>query len=382
VDATSLNSIPRALAATRLRSTVRQLHLWLGLSAGLILMLVGISGSALVFADKMVQAEIPSFFSPMAKAEWRPVSEWLADAEKKYPDLKPIKFVFGPGSIPMPTGVPVLFKKTEHAGEERHTLIAVDPIKGVAVQRIDAENTWAGWLVIFHKELLADDVGILLVAVSGIIGIISVVTGIIIWWPRPGRWTMAFRFRRGAKGVALLYDLHAVPAGWIAIPLLMALLTGLYLEKPAWIDPVVNVVSTVRSQPWKGLTSSAPGTCADPTGVDQALSIARVGREAQVLRHLYLPMGSGGTYDIEFRKADASPRSDGDRVFVDANCPKILSIIEAASFSTGENLKSAIWPLHADLMLGPLGKAVLFLAGLSLPALFGTGLIYWLKAKR
>ncbi|HVJ77252.1 MAG TPA: PepSY domain-containing protein, partial [Hyphomicrobium sp.] len=54
---------PRNAAAYALRSITRQIHLWLGLSAGLILALVGLSGAGLVFAEQMVRSETPSFFA-------------------------------------------------------------------------------------------------------------------------------------------------------------------------------------------------------------------------------------------------------------------------------------------------------------------------------
>jgi uncharacterized iron-regulated membrane protein len=41
-----------------------------------------------------------------------------------------------------------------------------------------------------------------------------------------------------------------------------------------------------------------------------------------------------------------------------------------------------MWPLHANLLLGVPGQALLFLAGMLLPALFVTGLLYWLKTRR
>jgi uncharacterized iron-regulated membrane protein len=372
----------RAVVVSTFRFVVRQVHLWLGLSAGVILAVVGLSGALLVFANQMVEREVPSFFAPIGSGEWRPVSEWIGDAEKKYPDLRPLKFVFGPGAIPMPTGVPVLFAQTARDGDERHTLISIDPVKGVALQRIDAEDTWAGLLVIFHKELLADDAGIVIVAIAAIVGILSVITGTYLWWPKRGRWSAAFRFRRGARGVALLYDLHSVPAGWIVIPLMLALVSGLYLEKPRWIDPIVNTVSSVRELPPGDAVSSAPGTCAKATSIDEAVAVAKQGRETQVLRHLYLPMGPQGTYDIELRARDANPRADGDRIYVDANCPRIVHVVSASTFSLGENVKSWMWPLHADLLLGPFGKALLFLAGLALPVLFITGLLYWLRTRR
>jgi uncharacterized iron-regulated membrane protein len=373
---------PKTAIVPVVRSIVRQVHLWLGLSAGLILALVGLSGAGLVFGEQMVRHETPSFFADVGPGEWKPVSTWIADAEKKYPDLAPLKFVFGPGTIPMPTGVPTLFKKTELDGAERHTLISIDPVKGVAMQRINAEDTWAGWLVIFHKELLADELGATIIAICAIVGLISAMTGIYLWWPKSGRWGMAFRFRRGARGVALLYDLHSVPAIWILLPLILALASGLYIQKADWVDPIVRVVSDVRDLPPVTAVSSPPGTCAQQTTVDEAVALAKQGREGQVLRHLYMPMGPNGTYDIELHAPDANPRADSDRIYVDHNCPKIVAVATIDTLTLGETVKSWSWPVHADLLLGWIGKTLLFLAGLSLPLLFTTGLIFWLKTRR
>jgi uncharacterized iron-regulated membrane protein len=50
--------------------------------------------------------------------------------------------------------------------------------------------------------------------------------------------------------------------------------------------------------------------------------------------------------------------------------------------TTGETIRAWMWPLHADLLLGWTGKVILLLAGLSLPALFVTGLLFWLKRRR
>jgi uncharacterized iron-regulated membrane protein len=346
------------------------------------LALVGLSGAGLVFSEQMVRVEAPSFFADVGPGKWTPVSKWIADAEKKYPDLAPLKFVFGPGSIPMPTGVPVLFKKTEVNGEERHTLISIDPVKGIALDRINAEDTWAGWLVIFHKELLAEDLGITIIAICTIIGLVSIITGAYLWWPKAGRWGMAFRFRRGARGAALLYDLHSVPAIWLLLPLALALVTGLYIEKPDRVDPIVRVASNVRDLPPASAVSSPAGTCVKATSLDEAVALAHQGREDEILRHAYMPMGPQGTYDIEFRAANANPRADGDRIYVDRNCPKVLATVEVNTMTLGETVKSWMWPIHADLLLGWVGKTILFLTGLMLPLLFVTGLIFWLKTRR
>jgi len=60
---------PRKTAGYVLRSITRQIHLWLGLSAGLILALVGLSGAGLVFSEQMVRQEAPSFFADVGPGE-------------------------------------------------------------------------------------------------------------------------------------------------------------------------------------------------------------------------------------------------------------------------------------------------------------------------
>ena len=79
---------------------------------------------------------------------------------------------------------------------------------------------------------------------------------------------------------------------------------------------------------------------------------------------------------------DANPRADGDRIYVDRTCPKILAAVTVDTMTAGETVKSWMWPIHADLLLGWLGKTILLLTGLMLPLLFATGLIFWLKTRR
>ena len=298
------------------------------------------------------------------------------------PRSRSAKVCIRTGRNPDADGRPGDLQETEVNGEERHTLISIDPVKGVALQRINAEDTWSGWLVIFHKELLADDLGILIVAIAAIVGLVSVITGVYLWWPKPGRWGLAFRIRRCARGAALLYDLHSVPAIWLLLPLALALASGLYIEKPDWIDPIVRVASNVRELPPTSAVSSPAGACPTQTSLDDAVALAAKGRDGQILRHAYLPMGPNGIYDIELRAPDASARADGDRIYVDRNCPKIVATITANSMTLGEKAKSWMWPIHADLLLGWVGKTFLFLAGLMLPVLFVTGFLFWLKTRR
>jgi uncharacterized iron-regulated membrane protein len=369
-------------ATALIRYVVRQLHLWLGASVGLILALVGLTGGLLVFAEPLVKWQAPQLFHESGAGDWRPVSEWIANAEAKYPDLKPLSFMYGPGTIPMPTGTPLLFTLTKKNGHERHTLVPVDPVTAQTLERVDAEDTVAGVLVILHMELLAHETGILIVAIAGVVGLVSIVSGVYLWWPRQGRWGAAFRFRRGARGAALLYDLHSVPGIWLLIPLALALFSGVYLQKDEWVDPIVGVFSTVREPDFAKIVSSPAGACPAATSVDEAVRLAKQGREDQVLRLLWGPRTPTGVFKVELRKPDANARAEGTTVYVDRNCPRVIEVTPVEGMTAGERLKGSMWPLHADLMLGVVGQVLLFLAGLSVPLLFVTGVWFWLKSRR
>ena len=53
-------------AAARLRRVVFQIHLWLGLLAGLYVLLISITGAALVFRIDLQRALHPDLFTPRA----------------------------------------------------------------------------------------------------------------------------------------------------------------------------------------------------------------------------------------------------------------------------------------------------------------------------
>jgi uncharacterized iron-regulated membrane protein len=365
-----------------LRYLTRQIHLWLGAGFGLLLAVIGLSGALLVFAEPLVKWQAPQLFHHAGPGEWRPISEWQKSAEEKYPELKPLTFMYGPGTIPMPTGTPIFFTITKKEGHERHTLIPIDPVAGKVLDRIDAEDTLAGLLVIFHKELLAHDTGILLVAIAGVIGFVSVASGIYLWWPRRGSLITAMNFRRGATGAAFLYDAHSVPGFWILIPLTVALFSGVYLQKHDWIDPIVGVFSEVREPDFKQIVSSPAGACPTATSVDEAVRLAKQGREDQVVRLLWGPRTPTGVYKVQLRKPDANTRAEGTTIYVDRNCPRVVGAEVLEEMTSGERLKGSMWPLHANLMLGLFGQALVFLAGLALPLLFVTGVLFWLKTLR
>ena len=136
------------------RTVVRQVHLWLGLSAGLILALVGLSGAGLVFAEQMVKQEAPPF-SRMSGREM--AAGFRMDCRRGEKISRPCaaEVRFRTGHDPDADRRADLFKNTEHNGAERHTLIPIDPVKGIALQRSTPKiPERAGWSSFTRSFLL------------------------------------------------------------------------------------------------------------------------------------------------------------------------------------------------------------------------------------
>jgi uncharacterized iron-regulated membrane protein len=82
----------------------------------------------------------------------------------------------------------------------------------------------------------------------------------------------------------------------------------------------------------------------------------------------------------------ASPNNLNDKgqtqVFVDRECPVILTAIDGEVRVVSETIKAVVFPLHRNMMLGPFGQAIVFLAGLLLPLSFVTGVLLWLDKRK
>jgi uncharacterized iron-regulated membrane protein len=72
------------------------------------------------------------------------------------------------------------------------------------------------------------------------------------------------------------------------------------------------------------------------------------------------------------------------KVYVERECPNILTVIDSKTAVAAEAFQAATRALHHDLMLGGFGQALVFVSGLILPVSFVTGLLLWLdkRAKR
>ena len=234
-----------------------------------------------------------------------------------------------------------------------------------------------------HYALLikSHDVSTVAVGLSGALLMISVLTGLIVWWPLTGRWRQALTVKPKSGGIRCNYDLHKVFGSYTALVMLPVLFSGIYMVLPHNVVPVLELFSPVTYRYW--FHSTPPTGNAQAIGMDQAVAIARQRYPAGRPHFIYGAPEPTQTYTVCQNGVDA-PGSLLQRrcVVMDRYSGKILDLDDPTIGTAGEVFTQWQWPLHSGQAFGMTGRILVFLSGLACPALFITGVIRWLQKRR
>jgi uncharacterized iron-regulated membrane protein len=217
----------------------------------------------------------------------------------------------------------------------------------------------------------------------GVAMIVSMATGLYLWWPRNRNWYAAFTLKRGARGRRRLIDLHNLLSVYLYLPLLIIALTGVYFARPDWIDPTVSRLSIARKPDPAGLAqASKRGSCETPTTASRAVALARAQFPSSKFVLMSIPQDEAAPYYVQLALPNNIGPKGQTQVWVDRACPIILTSIDGATRTAAETFQAAMHPLHGKLMLGRFGEVIVFLTGLILPLSFVTGVLLWLNTRR
>jgi len=357
-------------------------HLWLGLIAGFVLSLIGLSGAFLVVFSPVLEMELGNhLFRVAAPPPFHvAVDDWIAGAQRAYGDIGTVNFVMGPG-------YGVGFGDAANLGmvdrDGRFFVITIDSSNGRPIGKFNWLNTYSYAILQFHARLNPFSWGEDVLAWSGVAMLASMATGLYLWWPRNRNWYVALTLKRGARGRRRLLDLHNLFAVYLYVPLLILAFTGIYFIRPYWIDPAVSLVSVPRTPDPEALARiSKPGTCNARTTPGQAADLAQARYPTAKFVAIDIPRAEQQPYLVRL----AAPNNLNDKgqtqVYVDRECPIILTAIDGEIRVASEVFRAVVYPLHRNLMLGPFGSAIVILSGLLLPVSFVTGVLLWLDKRK
>ncbi len=365
------------------------IHKWLGLALGLVIAVIGLTGSILVFyqeIDEWLNPELLTVSPPSAQAAYQPVSEIFAAANAAAPSGA--KMVFANYPRTPQTAFSLTYSKPEQAGEATWDVF-VNPytaeVTGMRIVRLSEQwfsRVFVYFLFDLHINLLMPSKwGSTIVGIIAIGAILSITVGLVLWWPSTDKWRRAVTVRWRSSSQRLTYDLHQVFGIYPWIILLALLVSGIYFNLPGTFMSAVRAFSPGTTDGY-ALTSSKTES-GKPLTLGEVMAIADRHSPGGQTFWIYPATDENATYRI-YKKGLYSlhPVFHVRSHVIDQYSGKILHTEDVATGTAGDAFIAWQWPLHSGQAFGMTGRILVLLSGLACAGLFVTGVMRWLHKRR
>lgn len=360
----------------KLRKVWLAAHLWVGLLAGPLFVLIGLTGSLLVFDHALDERLNPGLLLTEGSGTRRPVADVIAAAERSYPEGGRAAAVSRPR---VEDGVWTVWFAGGTADAPAFTQVLVDPYTA----EVKGRRAWGEYTmsVVYklHFQLLGGRTGQTVVGIGGFLLAASVCSGLLLWWPlwRAG-WRAGFAVRGGLRR---MYDLHKLTGVASAVFLLVIAFTGVYMAFPKTAKAAVTAFGD-ETKPPDGLTSAA-GHSGPAVAPDRAVTLALEQFPEATFDHLHPPQGDDGVYEVAVRQPGEPTRSFGrTQVYLDAHTGAVLAVRDPRDDTAADAFMAWQFPLHNGEAFGLAGRWVVFFAGLAPAVLYVTGVLLWRRKRR
>jgi uncharacterized iron-regulated membrane protein len=354
-----------------------QVHLWIGIVLTLYMIVIGVSGSILVFRPEL---ERLCGLKPWQRIRTRePVADIATVVENlkaAYPRSR-IVSVDAPGEEDA-TFVAVL----ERRGRIK---VACDPTQGKVLGEFPRQRNWLSVVQELHESLLIHpgSQGRMWNGVGAAFLLLLNATGMVIWWPGIRNWKRALKvdFERGWRRIN--FDLHVSVGFWTVLIASVWAVSGIYFGWPRQIFQFVDSLSPVIAARPPAIVVTPENTLAGPD-LRSLIARARMLDPGTTLGGIAFPYGRRAPLAILLRRRNSPRYEYVDTVYFN---PYNGEYVSTWRYGVNQSLGDwIIWwqaPLHFGIYWGLGVKVVWATAGLAIPLLAVTGLLmYWNRALR
>ena len=239
------------------RSVVFWMHLVCGVVAGVVVLIMSITGVALTYEKQMLEwADRGAWTAPsLVGARHLPPETLLAKAAAAQPGLAPTGFTLrAPAAAP----ATVTFQGNKS--------LLIDPYTGTIVGEPPAGlRNFFRTMTVWHRYLALDGTsratGRAITGAANLGFLFIVLSGIYLWFPRVWTW-LQFKnvlwFRGGLPGKARDFNWHNVIGFWSAVPLAVVVAGAVPISYPWASNLVYRLVGEAPPAPAQGARPAVP----------------------------------------------------------------------------------------------------------------------------
>jgi uncharacterized iron-regulated membrane protein len=340
------------------RQLIVKVHGLIGIVVGLFIIVISLTGSAIVFQEEVDTWLNQSLFHVSPQAQKVSIDAILSPVQAMHPEL-PLLFIQSPKML---DGSYVINQQLPH---EQRLQTFVNPYTGKILGSRVWERSLIGFMYAVHHNLLAGVTGQIAVGVTGLGLLLMTISGIVLWtgWRKLA---VGFKIRWRSPLALLNYDLHNVGGILSSALLLVIAATGIAIVV-LHLLPMLAPTAEVKVPPKQPIVALGQlletAEKAMPEGKITLIQFSEEDPELVTIRKK-LPTQDTGRFDFSTIELD---RYSGE-------------VLQATKVEKAEGMYKFMVTI-ADLHFGTVGGGaarILYLFVGLMPTILGvTGLINW-----
>ncbi|REC45732.1 PepSY-associated TM helix domain-containing protein [Chryseobacterium sp. 5_R23647] len=372
-----------------------KLHLWFGLSIGLIIFIVSITGTLFVFKDEVENFTrkdvIYHHEQNIAQKQVLPIRVLEKSVDAQLQEKYKIHWV----NVPIDKKMSYQFYWYEHNTEAWnyfdefpiYKVAYVNPYTGKVLRTYDEKNGFFSIVKSIHWSfLLKQDWGKYVVGIPVIIFVIMLISGIILWWPKnkaARKQRFSFKWKNIKNWKRKNYDLHNILGFYASIFALIFSITGLFYAffvVQAMIYFVFSGGNTVYPD-FSHITTKAPIEQRSETTLDKVIHTVQAKYPnsfgfAIDLGHPHMDDHEHPNFSVFVKHLSYSYHKNSSLIF-DENSGELLHTYNHEDKNFGEKTVAANYDIHVGSILGLPTKIIAFIVSLICASLPVTGFLVW-----
>jgi uncharacterized iron-regulated membrane protein len=378
----------------RLKKRIGKIHLWLGLSSGLVVFIVCVTGclyafideiKPLVYSDRM-EVKVPSHGKKIPITILRERAQAAIGTE--FPLVRALVY-----NVPDRSYAFMAYEQEKEKGltyfssVKYHYTVFVNPYSGNIIKIEDTKYEFFRMVFWLHWSLwLSTDIGQPIVGIGVINFVVMLITGLILWWPRnkaASKQRFSFRWKKETRWKRKNYDLHNILGFYSMIIILLIALTGLVWAFDWFSDSLQWMVNKGKSKD-KEMSEKIVSDTTQLSVLNPTDSIFYANQSGHPTAHSFFvnfASGNKGPIGISTR-FNKHAYYDSEYCLYDQYTGALLKTSNFDTKDAGEKLASLNYDIHVGGVLGFPGKVLAFLASLIGASLPVTGTLVWLGRRR
>lgn len=363
----------------KLRPAIVMLHRLIGIIVGIVIAVIGLTGSALVFWHEIHHELNLALTEVVPQEQSISIDEIEETVQKAYPDWQI-------SSIQMPRSPNHSYAIAISSKQDKSLDVYVNPYTNAILGSLQLESTLMGIIYEIHESFLAGDIGKKIVGICGILLVLLSISGVILWngWHRLA---FGFKIRWRSPGKLLNYDLHKIVGIFSVTFLILLALTGFCLTSVKETRQVMHFITNTPSIP--DPTSTVIGS-QTPLKMSKLLELANNALTAGEVTVISYPEKPDSAVSFIKKQPQEANYYGRTYLYLDQYSGKVLRIDNPLTESLRTKLANAvlsIFILHTGRYGGQPMMILYVVVGLVPTILFITGFLMfrqrkWAKARR